>query len=590
MIETRWVTLLALGGSLLAQTVTRLELKVEPGAKLRPMDTAVIQVKVYGEAQVSGATKSGRLRRGDWKASVVPSDGGWLTKPFRYQGTDTESYIDTAGSAIANIFTAVASNYVVKDSVTYMAPEKPGTYRVEVALGTVRESIEITVDSGAPEAPGAKTERVTFAAEVPSTDPYRKLVEHWAPHVAQETWFDWRADALRRFDYDGDWEGNNNWENLLDGSSQAYVYYAVIESETHWFLIYNFFHARDYSDNCIAGTCHENDNEGIVMTVRKGNGEFGQLEALESLAHNNVYSYTADNRIRNGAHSIEGKIVLHDGSHPVVFLEAGGHGALGGGDKKSFYDGEQDRWRQGTGITYSYQGHADRPRFGMDRDVGYELLPIYDHWWTRAQDRKGKAFSAFYRYQPFGGRPGMRFPEIGGSFLGVKFGADKAKPFWGWHDMATLRKKILNTGQWATDPAYAVSKNLTFPSDRPVSLNYVYNPYLDVGTPTASTTAPPSPIPSAPAVSASGSCEFDLSVDGAAAIVLAAGNPVIETLSGAPVEERRVKCDGAPGDGARFEVEKREGRGKVRLVGPGRVEVDDPARGAALYRIVVKWR
>jgi hypothetical protein len=502
---------------------------------------------------------------------VFPNDGGWLTKPFRYQGTDNEPYLDTAGSTFAKIFSSVASTYVVKDAVMYVAPEKPGTYRVEVAIGAVRERLEITVDA---EAPGAeeKVERTTFPPEAPSTDPYRKLVEHWAPHVAQETWFDWKADALRRFDYDGDWDGGNNWENLYDGSSQAYVYYAVIESETHWFLIYNFFHARDYSDNCIVGTCHENDNEGIVMTVRKGDGEFGRLEVLESLAHNNVYSYTAESSIKKGAHNIEGKIVFRDGSHPVVFLEAGGHGALGGGDKKSFYDGEQARWKEGTGITYSYQGRADRPRFGMDRDVAYDLLPIYDHWWSRAQDRNGKAFSAFYRYQPFGGRPGMKFAEIGGSFLGVKFGADKAKPFWGWHDMATQRRKILATGQWATDPAYAVTKNLTFPNDRPVSLTYTYNPYLGVEGALAAS-VPPTPAPAGiaetPAVSATGACELDLFVDGSAAIVFGE-RPVVETLSGSPVEERRVSCDGVPGEGARFEVQKREGRGKVRLASPGR--------------------
>jgi hypothetical protein len=397
--------------------------------------------------------------------------------------------------------------------------------------------------------------------------------------VAQETWFDWKADALRRFDYDNDWDGGNNWENLHEGSSQAYVYYAVIECETHWFLIYNFFHARDYSDNCIVGTCHENDNEGVVMTVRKGDGEFGSLEVLESLAHNNVYSYTAVDGIRSGAHNIEGKIILRDGSHPVVFLEAGGHGALGGGDKKSFYDSGQSRWKEGTGITYSYQGRADRPRFPMDRDVAYELLPIYDHWWTRARDRGGRSFSSFYRYQPFGGRPGMKFAEIGGSFLGVKFGADKAKPFWGWHDMATQRKRILATGQWATDPAYAVTRNLTFPSDRPVSLSYTYNPYLDLGTPE---------VPS-PTVSSTGSCELDLLVDGTVAITFGE-RPLVATLSGAPVEEQRVRCDGVPGEGARFEVEKREGRGRVRLASAGRVEIDDSSRGAALYRIVVKWR
>ena len=51
-----------------------------------------------------------------------------------------------------------------------------------------------------------------------------------------------------------------------------------------------------------------------------------------------------------------------------------------------------------------------------------------------------------------------------------------AKPFWGWHDNETRDKKVLATGQWALDPAYAVTRNLTLPG--PVSLRYTFNPYL----------------------------------------------------------------------------------------------------------------
>ena len=599
----RWL-LLAVTGLLPAQTVTvtRLELKAEPGVLLRPLASAVIQVKVYGDTDAGGAKKSGRLREGGWNAAVFPNDGGGISKPFRYQGTDNEAYVETAGSNFSKIFSSVSSRFVVKDSFVYTAPETPGTYRIEVSIGAVREKLEIVVDATVPPTNGSPTngpstdgpstngpvETIAFPAELPSRDPYRKLVEHWAPYVAQETWFEWQSDALRRFDSDGDWDGANNWENLEKGSSQAYVYYAAIESETHWFLIYNFFHVRDYSDNCVVGTCHENDNEGVVLTIRKGEGEFGRLEAMEALAHNNVYSYTSESAIKKGAHNIEGKIALVDGSHPVVFLEAGGHGALGGTDKKSFFDGTRLRWTEGTGITYRYGGRADRPRSGTDRDVSYDLLSIEEHWWPRANaPAEGNlAFSAYYRYQPLGGRPGMKSALVAGSFRGLKEGADKAKPFWGWHDVATQRRRILATGQWAADPAYGVSKNLTFPAELPFSLTYVYNPYLDI-VPVTVTHSPSAPVTVTSLTS--GACEFELWVDGAAAIVL--GTPLkVETLAGAPVEERSVTCDGTPWPDARYELEKREGRGRVQLSGPARVEIQDPSRGAAIYRFVVRWR
>ena len=54
-----------------------------------------------------------------------------------------------------------------------------------------------------------------------------------------------------------------------------------------------------------------------------------------------------------------------------------------------------------------------------------------------------------------------------------------AKPFWGWHDDDTHDGKVLARGQWALDPAYGVSRNLTLPG--PVSLDYTFNPYLRGG-------------------------------------------------------------------------------------------------------------
>jgi hypothetical protein len=116
----------------------------------------------------------------------------------------------------------------------------------------------------------------------------------------------------------------------------------------------------------------------------------------------------------------------------------------------------------------------------MAREVGYELLPIYDHWWTKMRpDWKENTFDAYYDYKPFGGRPaGLK--RYSGAFYGREKSANKARPFWGWFDTATQKKKILAQGQWALDPAYAVTRNLKFPVDEEFSLDYIYNPYLGI--------------------------------------------------------------------------------------------------------------
>jgi hypothetical protein len=70
----------------------------------------------------------------------------------------------------------------------------------------------------------------------------------------------------------------------------------------------NFFHSRDYDERCIFGTCHENDNEGLILTVRKYGSEFGRLQVLATLAHGNVCSYGADPGIQDGLHRIVGSV------------------------------------------------------------------------------------------------------------------------------------------------------------------------------------------------------------------------------------------------------------------------------------------
>ena len=459
----------------------RIALRADPGAQVRPLETVQIQVLVYGEAD--GASEQVRLQRNGAQWQV--EGGGWVSKPFRFQGADPEPFYQPPQKGLASmIYRQAQSRFLLQDAVLYTAPEAEGTYSVRATLDGLSATIELTVSSQAPARKPAETTH--FDPEPPSSDPYRGLAEHWAPFIAQETWFQPKSDYIARFDLDGDWSGENNWENAEIGSSQAYVYYTAMETESHWFLIYNIFHPRDYSDKCVVGSCHENDNEGLILTIRKDGSPMGRLEAMETLAHNNVYSHIADSAIRGGAHNVDGPIELVDGSHPAVFIESGGHGVYGSSGSHSRYLVGEDRFTVGPGVTYVYKGVAERPRHSDDRRVGYDLLPIWDHWWLRAHEGSGRedgAFDAYYRYMPLGGRPRAVHDEIAGSFRGRTQSENKAKPFWGWHDNRTRKRNIVATGQWGLDPAYAVAQHLRFPG--PVSFRYVFNPYLGIGSPVA---------------------------------------------------------------------------------------------------------
>lgn len=463
------------------------ELKLVPpdSAALRPGEAMVIQVKAYGRVEQEGKeTRRGRVDASNFRLRVVESGGGLFSKSFKFQGADTEKIEREQQDGWKGVLTQVSSTFSVKDSVLYTAPLKAGSYTIEVTgtyggrIVTGRLPVEVS-DTAATRYPLPET---PLPAEPTDTFRYRKLAEQYAPYIAQETWFDPRSDYLHRFDYDGDWEGDNNWDNLEKGTPAAYVYYAAMETSTHWFLHYNFFHPRDYSDNCIAGTCHENDNEGVIVTVRKDGSEFGRLEIMETLAHNNVYTYTNRRDLRSKLHNVDGPLDVYALTHPIVFLEAGGHGALGGGDRKSFYDSRGMKWKQNTGLTYVYKGKAETPRGGgVDENVGYELLSIEEHWWKKHQmgDRwKAKTFAEFTDYKPFGNRPRPENPLMANAFLGVKHSSNKARPFWGWFDTKGRTKKVLAPGQWALDPAYSVFQSLTFPKNEAWSMDYIYNPFL----------------------------------------------------------------------------------------------------------------
>ena len=639
------LALLSLPNLSLAQiAVTELTARTDPAdARVRPLESLVIQARAYGEvsAEDGSETERVRLQRNGARFELKDSKSGWLSKPFRFQGKDDESFHQERGSGFGAILLGQATGrFALQDAALFTASEDAGRYVVEVSLDGNTASVEIEVTPNAPSR--RPQEKTNFGQEAASNDAYRKLAEHYAPFVAEETWFQPKSDYLARFDLDGDWRGDNNWERAEVGSSQAYVHYAAMETDTHWFLIYNFFHPRDYSDKCVAGTCHENDNEGMILTIAKDGSTYGRLQTMESLAHNNIYSYRNDRQVKKGVHSFDGRVEFHDGSHPVIFIESGGHGVYGSDDSHSRYSLSRDQFSVGTGVTYSYKGKAERPKHPNDRNVGYQLLPIYEHWWLRAHEGSGKggrSFDAYYAYQPYGGRPRPKESQIAGSFLGRMHGSNKAKPFWGWHDNRTRKKKVVATGQWGLDPAYSVSRNLRFPGR--FSEQYIYNPYLGIGSPRAldpvstpvTVSSPPQTAPSPPRVRSSvpervaggqsdwnspdlksfqalqsedynssakqGQFDIRMHVDGEIDFFVQGDTIRYRVLNG-----RQPEDDGSEHSQPiprvafrRFELEKKDGRGQITLVESpsaannfmARFKISDPKGSDDRYHARLRW-
>lgn len=205
---------------------------------------------------------------------------------------------------------------------------------------------------------------------------YKELAYRYAPIHYQDTDnTDAKADYLTRFDYDQNFAGTDNWEHLNSGDLSAYVYYSVVETATHWFIVYGFFHPRDWADN-LFDQGHENDLEGTLSIIRKDGSTWGIMDGMITVFHNDFYSYTAVNSpLTNGKEDIDGILTFQsfDGQlHPKTCQEAKGHGIKAWPYAGNF-SGKSD---QDGIIYYPSKTTAQVPSSGNDRSVSYQLIDL----------------------------------------------------------------------------------------------------------------------------------------------------------------------------------------------------------------------
>lgn len=291
------------------------------------------------------------------------------------------------------------------------------------------------------------------ASAVPSD---AALALRWAPVHYQDTdSSDYDADYLTKVDFDGDWNARNNWEAQDDNLARltGAVYYSVVETATHWHLLYGFYHPRDWVDfpDPFGWYSHENDMEGALVVVRKDGSEYGRLEAMVTVAHSDFYSYTPPGSpYTNGRETIDGTVVMvsHGGfSRPTTRQEAKGHGC---------YAWNGSGFPGGDGVVYyPASGSGEVPSGGNDRFVGYSLINIFENNELWAHRNDSATFAGW------------------GTFRGDNGKDNAANAPWGWDDGND--GSDLPRGLLATDPAKLVSAY--FDGTGTFSLTYSRNAY-----------------------------------------------------------------------------------------------------------------
>ncbi|NOT62840.1 MAG: hypothetical protein HOP19_21740, partial [Acidobacteria bacterium] len=341
----------------------------------------------------------------------------------------------------------------------------------------------------------------------------RQIAAQFAPQLHQGLGENPRADFITNFDFDGDWRGDNNWNNLNDRKFplRAYVYYSVTETPTHYFVHYAFFHPRDYKGDVITSTLldsvlrqtlprigkdptgraddvalsHENDLEGcLVVAAKNGDGKNGadlnraQVQYVEAMAHNAYLKYYAP-----GVSSSVGDPIELDGSRPRLFIEPKGHGVV-----RYTGDAVQLNQKVKSVLVYNYTGRADEPDAQANQiggTAGYDLVPMYDTLWQRAQKGANETFGETTDYatraiQLMSGDSKIApteqaFGQIGTAFLGKMGFQNKARPPWAWYDESERDRP---RGEWFFDPASVIARHFKLGTEW--STTYSYNPYFKV--------------------------------------------------------------------------------------------------------------
>jgi hypothetical protein len=286
-----------------------------------------------------------------------------------------------------------------------------------------------------------------------------------------------RSDYLTKVDFDGDLDGRNNWDRAgqAGASFAAHAYYSVLETGTHWYITYLFFHPRDWTDHPFFETEHENDGEGVLFAIERDGSTYGVLRSAVSVAHTNFYSYTpAGSTWSGGRENIDGTLQLqaspHDSFlHPVTAQEAKGHGL------KAYPQYNIN----GDGVVYYPSTVAETPSDGNDRDVRYQLVDVFASGGLWAQRANANLFA---NLGTFAG------DDTGDCGVGTfDCSINSANAPWGWDDADDLPGR----GEIATDPAKLSAEYFTIPGSP--ARTYSYNPYTSAAAELAEAarTAPP---------------------------------------------------------------------------------------------------
>jgi hypothetical protein len=284
-------------------------------------------------------------------------------------------------------------------------------------------------------------------------------IHHQAVHTRGLHALGGAADYITGVDFDGDFDAGNNWDHAGDPRYPlaAQAYYSVVETSSHWYVTYQFFHPRDWSSSFFE-TEHENDSEGVLVVLARDGTRHGVLRAAVTVVHSDFYSYVpSGSPWQSGREDVDGELSLQRLSgelHPVTAQQAETHALKAW----PYYRIEE----QGV-VYYPSLTTAEVPSGPNDRHVQYRLRDVLEPGglWQRRAD--AQLFSRFGRYA------GNASGGCGQSAIWCVKNAAHAPWAWNDHDDGS------RAGALAVDPAALARAYFT--THERVAKSYRFNPF-----------------------------------------------------------------------------------------------------------------
>lgn len=340
---------------------------------------------------------------------------------------------------------------------------------------------------------------------------YAGLAREFAPTIYQDVagGSAVKGDFLTALDYDEDWDASNNYEHHGSKDLIASVYYSVVESETHWFITYVFYHP--YDSGYTGDVVREGSMQGAQVVVAKANR---QLRIVETYSHQGgvieSFSPQGSGLAHTDAAGSNGLVEmpadwLEDGKRYQAYVTEQRHDSCvwpqdRAGEIGPFCRHAVRTFKEGklSGVKYTPANEGIRPDFRHDEDcqldcdagercrggqcydTPYALIDLVAKLWVRRVEFEGEhlwADGTEFVYQPAQDRPGtgLRLP---GRLVGDNGEEpNTGEPPWSWRDPEA---RSMAKGAWLLDPAWTLHQRYRVPEAETWSERYCWNPFFGI--------------------------------------------------------------------------------------------------------------